>query len=303
MRSVLAADLGGTKCRFGLVGADWTVHAAHERATQRDRARFLAELEGGLAQTLSAAAGRPAALGIGTAGVIRPDGRCIEYAPNLDLDGFELADHLERRFGLRCTLLNDGRASALGEYLTGAARGADPLLVLFFGTGIGIGLILGGRPYAGADNAAGEIGHLPYRPGGRRCACGRRGCYEAYCGGRPLGEWAAEELGPAPGGGAWSIDELRLAARQDRRAAAILDEAELAAGAMVAAACTLLNPAAVVLGGGVLVAWPELRARIEAFTRSWCSRPVTERLRFVASAGGADAILIGSAAATGALTG
>lgn len=297
MNGTLAADLGGTKCRFGLVRSDWTVHAAHRQPTRRPRAEFLADLEQGLAAVLAGLPPdeQPDALGVGTAGVIGADRRTIEYAPNLDLDGFDLASHLEQRFALRCTVTNDGRASALGEYLIGRARGRDPLLVLFFGTGIGIGLIIGGRPYAGANNAAGEIGHTVHVPGGRRCPCGRYGCYEAYCGGRPIGERAAAELGERPGG--WSITPLLEAARSDPRAAAILREAEVAAGAMVASACTLLNPSAVVLGGGVLRAWPALAAHIERATRAWCSPAVNERLEFFPSEAGSDAILVGSAAA------
>ncbi len=170
----------------------------------------------------------------------------------MPVDGFLLAEHLETRHGLQVALLNDGRASAWGEYLRGHAKSRDPLLALFFGTGIGIGLMVHGRPYTGAGSAAGEIGHTLHIPGGRRCTCGRLGHYEAYCGGRPMVERAALELGPLP-------------------------------------------------GGGVLQGWPELREKIEAFTREHCTPEVTRELSFVPSLGGSDAILWGAAAATGQL--
>ena len=223
----------------------------------------------------------------------------MSATPNMPLDGFDLAEHLETRHRLPLAVLNDGRACAWGEYLRGHARGRDPLLALFFGTGIGTGLMVHGKPYAGATSAAGEIGHTIHVPGGRRCSCGRRGCFEAYCGGRPMVERAEAELGPLAGGQAWDVGEISRRAELDDRARQILADAERAATAMVASACTLLNPSAVVLGGGVLTGWPDLRGKIEEFTRAHCTAPVTRELAFVSSLGGSDAILWGAAAATG----
>lgn len=307
LRTVLAGDLGGTKCRYALVAEDYSVLAVQHVPTIRDRAPFLAAMEQALRTILAsvpAHCAAPSAAGFGTAGVIPRDGRSIEVAPNLPLDHFPLADHVERLFGLRTTLLNDGRASAFGEFLRGHAAGCDPLLCLFFGTGIGIGLIVDGKPFRGGSNAAGEIGHTIFRPGGRRCPCGGLGHFEAYCGGRAITERAAEMLG-APTGGAWTVGSVVAAAASpgpmQAGAEAILRDAEEAACALVANCCTLLNPTAVVLGGGVLSGWPALGPRIEAQVRSSTSVPIHRELRFVPTLGGSDAILWGAAAATGAL--
>ncbi|MEQ1631154.1 MAG: ROK family protein [Planctomycetota bacterium] len=162
MKSVLAGDLGGTKCRVAVVTEDNQIFGAQKLATSRDRAVFLPALEQAFAAALAQCPREveaPSGIGIGTAGVITVDGRGIERAPNLPLDDFALAAHLEAKFSLPTFLLNDGRASAFGEFRTGSAKGLDPLLCLFFGTGIGIGIIAGGTPHLGADNAAGEIGH------------------------------------------------------------------------------------------------------------------------------------------------
>jgi glucokinase len=286
------------------VAEDFAVHRVTGFATLHGQQSFLAAVEEAIASVRSAlprGLEPPTAIGIGTAGVILPGGRTISHAPNLPLGGFPLAEHLEQRCSLPVTLLNDGRASAWGEFLRGHARAADPLLCLFFGTGIGIGLMVHGRPHEGAGNAAGEIGHTMYIPGGRPCPCGGTGHFEAYCGGRPITEQAAA-LGPPPSGSAWTVGALaELGRRGDERARAILAAAELAAGVLTANACTLLNPGAVVLGGGVLDGWPELRTSIESYVRSHCSPPVLDGLRFVPSLGGSDAILWGAAAATGAL--
>lgn len=313
MKAVLAGDLGGTKCRIALVTADFRVHAVQQFATVRDRAAFLAALDAAMDAALAAAptlAATVVAAGFGTAGVLSPAGDRIEHAPNLPLDGYPLAAHVQQRHGLATTVLNDGRASALGEYRCGEAAGKDPLLCLFFGTGIGIGLIVGGKPYSGATQAAGEIGHTIFRPGGRMCPCGGAGHFEAYCGGRAITERAAAELGPLPpaaaGAARWTVGAVVEAAatgdpQRQPAAAAILADAEQAACTMVANACTLLNPAAVVLGGGVLDGWPALRGRLaEAVSRS-TSAPIHRNLLWASSRGGSDAILWGAAAATGAL--
>jgi glucokinase len=310
MRTVLAGDLGGTKCRFALVSEDFGVHAVQHVPTVRERSAFLAALDGALAtvlQRVPAGMQPPQACGFGAAGVIPADGRSIERAPNLPLDGFALAEHVERRFGVATTLLNDGRASAWGESLRGHAAGMDPLLCLFFGTGIGIGLIVGGRPYAGGANAAGEIGHTTFVPGGRVCPCGARGHFEAYCGGRAITEQAAARIGPLPGDERWTVGALVRVADSGgataTKAQEILAEAETAACTLVANACTLLNPRAVVLGGGVLDGWPQLAGRIAAHVQAATTTLIHRDLRFTPTLGGSDAILWGAAAATGRLFG
>ncbi len=304
MRTVLAGDLGGTKCRFALVSADFAVHRVQHVPTVRERGAFLAALDQALTKITSDLppdCEPPLAAGFGTAGVIPLDGRSIDRAPNLPLDGFPLAKYVEDKFGLTTTLLNDGRASAWGEFLRGHAAGRDPLLCLFFGTGIGIGLIVDGKPFAGGSNAAGEIGHTTFRPGGRRCPCGGLGHFEAYCGGRAITERAAELMGPTTGV-SWTVGAVVAVAtgigEQAEAARSILVEAEQAACTLVANACTLLNPGAVVLGGGVLSGWPALHERIVAHVPAATSSAIHQNLKFVSTMGGSDAILWGAAAAT-----
>ena len=307
MRTVLAGDLGGTKCRFALISEDYGVHAARRVDTVRDRGPFLEQMQAAIQAVL--AEGRelgleaPSAIGVGAAGVVGVDGESLGDPPNLPLGGFGLRSWFRERTGLPVTLLNDGRASAWGEYLRGHASGRDPLLCLFFGTGIGIGLIADGSPYGGATNAAGEIGHTVYLPGGRLCPCGARGHFEAYCGGRAITERAAAELCARPEG-AWDVGAVvARAERGDPAAAAILEDAATAAETMVVNASILLNPSAIVMGGGVLAGWPALRERIIAAVRAQTDPSIHRDLEFVHSLGGSDAILWGAAAATDALWG
>ena len=325
MRTVLAGDIGGTKCRFALVSSDFGVHRVQLVPTVRETGPFIDGLTQAVRRVLDQREAlappsgieldAPIALGFGTAGLIPVDGSSVNYAPNLPLEGFPLAQFLDAEFGLPVTLINDGRASAWGEYLRGHAASKDPLLCLFVGTGIGIGLIVDGKPYGGGNNAAGEIGHTVYRPGGRRCPCGRIGHFEAYCGGRAITERALEEIGPPPGSAAdaperWTVGRIVEVAEQEPdaapesnagRAQRILTDAAEAVCALISNCCVLLNPRAVVLGGGVLSGWPALRELIIEHVHAETNEPIHADLEFVDSMGGSDAILWGAAAATGAL--
>lgn len=304
MRTVLAGDLGGTKCRFALVSEDFGVHGVTKIETVRDQAAFLEALDRGIDATLAerpAGLDAPCAAGFGVAGVIPPDGQRVRDATNVPLHDFSLGRHVSERLDVPTTLINDGRASAWGEYLRGHANGKDPLVCLFFGTGIGIGIIVDGRPYGGGSNAAGEIGHTTFRPGGRTCPCGQPGHFEAYCGGRAITERAAEVLGArSDGESRWTVGDVVDAARTDERAQEVLEDAAIAACVLVENLCTTLDPNAIVLGGGVLEGWPELRDRIERHVREHTREVIHEDLCFVESLGGSDAILWGAAAATGA---
>ena len=305
MRSVLAGDLGGTKCRFALITEDFAVHGAQRIDTVRVREPFLDNMRAAITETLrqgqEAGLEPPAAVGIGAAGVVGVDGESLGAPPNLPIAGFGLRSWIQGLTEAPVTLINDGRASAWGEYLKGHASRRDPLLCIFFGTGIGVGLIADGKPYSGANNAAGEIGHTVFRPGGRTCPCGAAGHFEAYCGGRAITERAQEALG-APESGSWDVGKVAAAADAgDTRAAEILDEAALAASTMVCNAATLLNPSAIVLGGGVLSGWPGLRDRIITSVRQGTEPNIHADLEFAPSLWGSDAILWGAAAATGAL--
>jgi DNA-nicking Smr family endonuclease len=136
----------------------------------------------------------------------------------------DFPDRLEKALSIPVFAVQDSRAAALGEYLCGAGKGAETLISFTLGTGIGTGILLGGRIYHGALRAAGEIGHLPVIPNGRSCGCGKRGCLEKYAAGGGLDISARELLGADA-----TAHTLFSAARAgDARAAADQVFAELA---------------------------------------------------------------------------
>lgn len=204
-----------------------------------------------------------AAIGVGTPGVVI-DGT-VGGAANVPgwEERFSLRTGLEQRLDRPVRVVNDVTAAATGEHRLGAGRGADDLLVIFVGTGVGAGLILGGEPYEGAFGGAGEFGHTVVQVGGAVCPCGRRGCVEAYAGRRAMEnavdravaagtETIVPTLVEAKGRQQMTSGIVRDAlAKGDPLMADLVDEGIDALGAGIASAVNLLDVERVVVGGGL----------------------------------------------------
>jgi glucokinase len=185
---VLGLDLGGTKC-LGLAMADGQVLAEHRRPTPTTGAEVVGVIAD-VAEALIAQVGEPAAVGVGAPGLVDRGG-VLRAAPNLP-GGEELAvgPLVAARLGRPVVVDNDATCAAWGERVAGAARGIDDVVVVTLGTGIGGGIIVGGRLMRGANGFAGEIGHMVVDPDGPPCPCGHRGCWERFASGTGLGRLA-----------------------------------------------------------------------------------------------------------------
>lgn len=191
---LVGIDLGGTKIFGAQVQLDDdgpTVGADTKRATPTTDAGAIVDAVVEVVRDLDAA---PAAVGIGTPGVIEPGSGVVEYAPNLA--GFDrpvaLADAVADRLGAPVVIGNDVNMAALGEVRVGAARGAADVLAVWMGTGLGAGLIIDGELRVGPNGLAGELGHTTVVPDGRVCHCGGRGHLEAYIGRRAMEDRARQ---------------------------------------------------------------------------------------------------------------
>jgi len=176
---------------------------------------------------------------------------------------------------------NDLSVAAWGERAAGGGRGVDDLIVVLVGSGVGAGIILGGKLHDGHSGVAGELGHIMVHPNGRQCGCGQRGCLEAYAGGHNLASWARDDLRIAMAAARASGQRhpavgrklLELAGEPDKVTAAImekaahegdelsrrlLEEAGNLLGVALANLVTVLNPARLLLGGGVLMGSPRM---------------------------------------------
>ena len=188
----------------------------------------------------------------------------MSSAKNLpDWDGtFKLGEALEADLGTKVRLGNDVQVATEAEFHLGAGKGFDSLIGVFWGTGVGGGLILGGKPWLGRG-AAGEIGHMVIKRGGAKCPCGRRGCMEAYAGRAAMEAEARRRLEDGEKTDLFKLmekhDKPRLTSsiwnraleHDDKVATELIDRAIEALGTGVASAINLLDPEAILIGGGL----------------------------------------------------
>ncbi|MDE6867846.1 MAG: ROK family protein [Clostridia bacterium] len=135
-------------------------------------------------------------IGIGCAGMIDSEAGTVVFAGNLDLKDYPLAERVLRETGLPVKITNDANAAALGEAKFGAGKHYKDSILVTLGTGVGGGIVIGGKLYEGYKSAGAEIGHMVIERGGDLCTCGRRGCFEAYSSAAALirrTKWAMEE--------------------------------------------------------------------------------------------------------------
>ncbi|WP_305043014.1 ROK family protein [Geoalkalibacter sp.] len=305
---LIGIDLGGTNCRLALVDGQGQIGAGARLSSRefQDAEALLARLVlecRALVEQVRLRGAKVKAVGAGVPGLVDGAGRVI-VAPNLGiLDGLAFAAELERRLGLPVAALNDANASAWGERIWGAGQDLDASLTLTLGTGVGGGIILDGRLWAGPDGCAGEVGHLNVEPEGRPCGCGSRGCLEQYSSAtgillsvrEALGQGRASVLAQLEGA-ALTAAAVGEAARQgDGLALEVLGEAGRRLGQVLAAVVNLLDLDGAVICGGVAssldLLLPALRR--ELFARAF-ARPA-QRLRIVAGALGDNAGILGAA--------
>jgi glucokinase len=262
-------DLGGTKIEAIIVDAGNQVLGQSRQPTPTDGGP--ADVAKQMAEAMSAAATaagvETAALrgiGVGSPGDVDDAAGTVANARNLPnwLQPFELAASLSQRLGAGVHLGNDVQVATLAEFHLGAGKPYDSLLGVFWGTGVGGGIILNGQPWRGRG-AAGEIGHTVVKRGGAHCPCGRRGCLEAYAGRGAMEARARRELDKGAKTDLFKLMKQRGRTRltssiwghalqhQDPLATELIDRAVRALGAGIASAVNLLDVEAVIIGGGL----------------------------------------------------
>jgi glucokinase len=302
----IGIDVGGTKVAALRVGADGAVEAREVAPTPADDTEATLDTMVRLAEAVRTPAVR--AVGVGAAGLVAWPSGVIRFAPNNAWREFPVRDRLARALGLPCVVDNDAAAAAWAEHRFGAGRGATGLLAVTVGTGIGGGIIAGGRLFRGAHGFAAEIGHVIVEPGGPPCGCGNLGCFEQVASGsaieragrRAVRDHPGSRLAELSGGDPGRVDgpAVTAAAREgDEVAVAILAEVGRRLGEGIAGLVNVLDPELVVVGGGVveagdLVLEPARRAFRDAVEAA-AHRP---DVPLVPAALGPDAGAIGAAA-------
>ena len=262
-------DLGGTKIQAVVIDARSEVlgQARQPTPTSGGPDAITAEIASTLREAAADANVETSALagvGVGSPGAVDGRSGVVQGARNLSdwEKPFPLGPALESALGTKVALGNDVQVGIEAEFALGAGSGASSLLGVFWGTGVGGGLVLDGRPWLGRG-AAGEIGHMVVRRGGARCPCGRRGCMEAYAGRAAMEARARSLVKRGERTDLFRIMEQRGRTRLqsgiwaralkagDPMAVRLVDRAVKALGAGIASAVNLLDVEAVVIGGGL----------------------------------------------------
>jgi glucokinase len=266
MTTAIGIDVGGTKIAGGVVDEEGRLL---EQLRAESPARDSAAIEEVIADLVTRLRVRHevSAVGVGAAGHVSKHRDVVMFAANLAWRDVHLKAHLEERLGLPVVVENDANAAAWGEFAFGAGEDIDDLLLVTIGTGVGGGIVLGGRLHRGGFGVAAEVGHLRVVPEGRPCGCGNRGCLEQYASGTALVREAriavatgSPETRPLLERAGGNIDALTgpliTTAAQDGDPFAIEQLATLGRwlGEGIASLATVLDPAVAVIGGGVSAA-------------------------------------------------
>ncbi|RKH71766.1 ROK family protein [Corallococcus interemptor] len=303
----LGIDLGGTFARAAVVDGKGEILASAKVAVQDRKPQGVVETIAQAAEEAVKKSGvKVDGCGVGAAGQIHKDTGVISVAPNLGWRDVPLAAMLTKRLGFGVKVVNDLSAAAWGELHAGAGRGAQDILVVFVGSGVGSAIIADGRLVQGGGGVAGELGHIKVVPGGRLCGCGEHGCLEAYAGGHNLIAQTKELLssGGSPvleqltSGDPYTITPVTLetaAEAGDVKAKEIHSRAAQFLAVAVANYVTVLNPSRLVLGGGVLTHCPGMKRKVLDGVQQWASRVSREGLLIADAELGDDSGIIGAA--------
>jgi predicted NBD/HSP70 family sugar kinase len=249
---LFGVDVGGTKIEGAVVDSRLPEQALFRLRLPTDGERGYEHVLGQIEKVVArlekdSGLRRPARIGFGTPGTTDPASGELRNSNTTCLNGRPLRDDLSRRLGVEARLANDANCFALAEALFGAGRGRAVVLGLIVGTGAGSGIVVDGRVLEGRHGIAGEWGHNPICGETTPCYCGRRGCVETVVAGPALERFYHERSGEA-----LRLPEIVERARAGQAAAAATLERLVAKfGEAIAAVINILDPDAIVIGGGV----------------------------------------------------
>ncbi|HZG04235.1 MAG TPA: ROK family glucokinase [Streptomyces sp.] len=262
MGLTIGVDIGGTKIAAGVVDEEGTILEISKVPTPQTADGVIDAIADAV-RTVSTGH-RIEAVGIGAAGYVDDKRATVLFAPNIDWRNEALKDKVEQRVDLPVVVENDANAAAWGEYRFGAGQGHDDVVCITLGTGLGGGIIIGGKLHRGRFGVAAEFGHIRVVPDGLLCGCGNQGCWEQYASGRALVRYARQRAVATPenaavllslGDGTPEGIEGRHVSQAARQGCPVAVDSfrELArwAGAGLADLASLFDPSAFIVGGGV----------------------------------------------------
>ncbi len=307
----IGVDLGGTKIEVGLID---------HLGVLIEHTKVATDVKGGPAmiktQILASIRSLPkdldgpiVGIGVGVAGQVDSSSGLVVFAPNLDWHNVPLKQDLNRTLSLPIIVANDVRVATWGEWFYGAGKGCDDLVCLFIGTGIGGGVVSGGRMLTGRSNTFGELGHVTVDLRGNYCTCGNRGCLESIAGGWAIAKRAKEgvkrdakvgqTLLKLAGGqvdnitGKVVIQGMRMG---DPLSQLIIEQVVQALIGGCIGFVNAFNPSRLILGGGLIDGLPEAVIRIDKGIRQRALKAASSPLQVLPAALANKAGVIGAAA-------
>lgn len=267
----IGIDLGGTNIAAGLVNEKFEIVAKASTPTLVGRpnseiVRDIAELSRKLCAEVGIEVSEVASLGIASPGIVDDESGYVVYANNLDFHDFPILPELRKLLDIpEFHIENDANAAAWGEAIAGAAKGSRSSVMVTLGTGVGGGIVEGGKVYKGFNNAGGELGHTVIQVDGRPCSCGRRGCWEAYSSATGLINMTKEKLAECEASGRKTVMTEIVAEKGkvngrtafdgkrmgDAAAAEVVDEYIKYLASGVASMINIFQPEVLSIGGGI----------------------------------------------------
>ena len=303
---VLAADLGGTNLRMAVVNSNGDIIHRNKVCTPQTNRRedVLDAITASVKRSISETShiGIVGAFGAAVPAAVNSREGVILRSPNLPvLNGFEFVSSFSEKLGCPVVLENDANSAAVGENWKGASRGIQNSICVTLGTGVGGGIIIDGKLLRGVDGTAGEIGHIAVEPEGHACGCGSRGCIEQYSSAIGIKRLAEEFAARYPHNmlsGLGDITPLKVyeaGKAGDRLSLEIFRTFGTYLGIALGGLVNVLNPEAIVIGGGVSAGWDLFIEPLRAEISRRAFRHPAERVRLMRSELGDDAGIVGAA--------
>ncbi len=309
---ILGVDLGGTTIKVGVVSENFEI--LYKNAFPTDARGGNDKICSDIAQACKSSAegfgislDDISAVGIGVPGIVGRNG-IVKNAPNIFMRDFDISTAVSAKLCKPVFALNDANSAALAEATVGAGKGCESAALLTYGTGVGMGIVLGGKVWAGHFGAAGEVGHIVLNLGGKACNCGSKGCYERYAAATALVELAAAAMEENKGSLLWQLCEndisklggvtvFKAAKVGDATAVKVLDEYTSCVAGGIVSVINMLDPEVVILGGGIANAGDDFLAPVSAKVMAECfaAKCTPDEKRVICATLGNDAGIIGAA--------
>lgn len=264
----LGVDLGGTNIAIGLVDENLNIVLKDKVPTLASRPTGeimddMAALCRSLVECAGVSFDEVEAAGIAAPGSVDPENGIVRYSNNIEMMDYPMADELKKRIPVKKVFLeNDANAAALAEAKAGAGKGYSDLVMITLGTGVGGGIVIGGKLYSGFNYCGAELGHTVIEFGGRPCTCGRRGCFEAYSSATGLINMTKEKMTEKTDSLMWKLTDgninkvsgrtaFQAARKGDTAGAEVVDMYTKYLACGLANMINIFQPEVLCIGGGV----------------------------------------------------